>query len=146
SVAWATERKDVLSGFFGILTLWAYAHYLQRPGLLRYLGMVAAFFLSLLAKPMLMTLPFVLLLLDYWPFRRLGTATGPGPRRAPFGLLVLEKAPLFVLAAAIAAVTMETREQHGAMLSLHALPVLDRLANALTAYGWYLGSTCYPVR
>jgi hypothetical protein len=71
SVAWAVERKDVLSCFFGILTLWLYARYTEKPGWPRYLGVCLAFVVSLLCKPMLMTLPFVLLLLDYWPLRRL---------------------------------------------------------------------------
>lgn len=70
SIAWAAERKDVLSVFFGILTLWTYARYAEKPGVSRYLAVVGAFALSLLAKPMLMTLPLVLLLLDYWPLRR----------------------------------------------------------------------------
>jgi hypothetical protein len=153
SVAWAMERKDVLSGFFGILTLWLYVRYRERPGPVRYLGMVAAFVLSLMAKPMLITLPFVLLLLDYWPLRRFGAAAGsvepaswPVQKRAPLGWLVLEKMPMFAVAGAAAALTLELREQHGALVSLGALPLSERLPNALTAYGWYLGATFWPVR
>ena len=136
SVAWAIERKDVLSVFFGVLTLWAYARYLDRPGWKRYLPLGTAFLLSLLSKPMLITLPFVLLLLDYWPLRR----TAP-PRR-----LVWEKAPLFALAALFAVVTVVLRFEHGALVSLDDVPLLSRVANALTAYGWYLSTTFYPAR
>lgn len=134
SVAWAAERKDVLSVFFGILTLWAYVRYLEAPGWQRYMVVTAAFVLSLLAKPTLMTLPFVLLLLDYWPLRR----------TAARGRLILEKVPLFALAAAIAVITAVTREKAGATIPFSVLPLSARLANALTAYGWYLSSTFRP--
>ena len=150
SVAWATERKDVLSAFFGLLTLWAYVRYLEHPGPGRYLALAAAFLLSLLAKPMLITLPFVLLLLDYWPLGRFGDAAlAPSHerrvgKRARLGRLILEKLPLFALAALIAVLTLESRERHGTLVSLHTLPLSDRLANALTAYGWYLFHSVWP--
>ncbi len=134
SVAWASERKDVLSGFFGLATLWAYVGYVQRPGRGRYLAMTTAFLVSLLAKPMLITLPFVLLLLDRWPL---------GRRVAP-GRLVLEKVPLFALAVLFAALTLQTREQHGALVSTVTVPFSARLANALTGYGWYVLRTFWP--
>jgi hypothetical protein len=148
SVAWAAERKDVLSVFFGVLTLWAYALYLEAPSRRRYLGVAAAYALSLLAKPMLMTLPFVLLLLDYWPLRRAPSAAGgpAGAAPAPWGRLVLEKVPLFVLAAGIAVVTAVARDRTASAVPLSELPVSDRLANAAAAYGAYLVSTFYPVR
>jgi protein O-mannosyl-transferase len=142
SVAWATERKDVLSGSFGALTLWAYVRYRESPGRLRYLGVAAAYALSLLAKPMLMTLPFVLLLLDYWPLGR----WAPGRGRRALGRLVLEKAPLFALAAACAVLTLGEREHHGALVHLAEVPLSARLGNALTAYGWYLSATFWPTR
>jgi tetratricopeptide (TPR) repeat protein len=141
SVAWATERKDVLSCFFGILTLWAYARYLDRPGWLRYLAVAGAFALSLLSKPMLMTLPFVLLLLDYWPLRRLSLPIAP----AAVGRLLLEKVPLFLLTLACAIITETSRMRVGAEVSLNILPLSARLANAGTAYGWYLAHTFWPV-
>jgi hypothetical protein len=140
SVAWATERKDVLSAFFGALTLWAYVRYADRPGTKRYLAVLAAYLLSLLAKPMLMTLPCALLLLDYWPLRR----WAPGRGRAALGRLVREKAPLFALAAASALITLAAREQHGALVSTSEVPLSARLGNALTAYGWYLSATFWP--
>jgi protein O-mannosyl-transferase len=136
SVAWAAERKDVLSVFFGLVTLWAYAWYVERPGWWRSLVVGSAFLLSLLCKPMLMTLPFVLLLLDYWPLRRPLT-----PRR-----LVREKIPLFALAALFAVVTLVSRYDNGALVSLDTVSLTSRAANALTAYGWYLFTTFYPAQ
>src|SRR5262249_53170086 len=100
SVAWASERKDVLCAFFGVLTLWAYARYVEAPGWQRYLAVMAAYALSLLSKPMLMTLPFGLLLVDYWPLQRVGggwrAAGGEEESSAcrPWRTLVLEKVPL----------------------------------------------------
>jgi tetratricopeptide (TPR) repeat protein len=148
SVAWAAERKDVLSVFFGLLTLYAYTWFVERPGWQRYLLMAAAFLLSLLSKPMLMSLPFVLLLLDYWPLRRLwpaGLVAGSASRPATSGRLILEKLPLFLMAAAIGFITLLGRERIGVAVSLSELPLSARLANAATAYGWYLASTFYPV-
>ena len=136
SVAWAAERKDVLSVCLGILALWAYTRYAEKPGWKRYLPLGAAFLLSLLSKPMLMTLPFVLLLLDYWPLRRTASP----------GRLVLEKAPLFVLAAGVGVLTLAARQQAGSVVSWHVLPLSARLANAAAAYGWYVGTTFYPTR
>jgi hypothetical protein len=154
SVAWAAERKDVLSVFFGILTLWAYAGFVKKGGWLRYLGVAAAYSLSLLAKPMLMTLPCALLLLDYWPLCRtrslgpstLDATTGASRTARSFAQLLLEKVPLFALAAGIAIVTEFARDQTHAAVPLGELAISARLANALTAYGAYLVDTFYPVR
>ncbi len=143
SVAWAAERKDVLSVFFGLLTLWAYVRRAAAPGPLRYAVLVAAYTLSLLSKPMLMTLPFLLLLLDYWPLGRLGTGTAAAAA-VPLGRLVLEKVPLFLLAAASAVATAVARAETGVAVSLATLPLSARLANAATAYGWYLSHTVWP--
>ncbi len=136
SVAWAIERKDVLSLFFGLLTIGAYVRYVERPGGWRLLAVWVAYLLSLLAKPMLMTLPFVLLLLDYWPLRR------------PVGLrrLVREKGPLFALAGVLAALTLFARYDHGALVPLTQVSAASRAGNALAAYGWYLSSTFAPTR
>jgi tetratricopeptide (TPR) repeat protein len=151
SVAWAAERKDVLSVFFGLVTLWAYVHYLDRPGWRRYLLMAVAYLLSLLSKPMLMTLPFVMLLLDYWPLRRIApepsrAAGGPLPAPAPFGRLLLEKVPLLVLSAGIAVATVILQDRTGEPISYNLLPLSERLANAVSGYGWYLAHTFVPVR
>src|SRR5262249_52736620 len=118
SVAWVTERKDVLSGLFWILTIWAYTAYVSRPDLRRYLLVVALYILALLSKPMVVTLPVVLLLLDYWPLRRMGPRASEARRAAALGggapsasnkadtspqqptrlrLLLAEKVPLFAL-------------------------------------------------
>src|SRR5204862_5791673 len=100
SVAWISERKDVVSTFFGLWAVWAYARYTVAPSLTRY-GLVAGFFaLSLLSKPMLVTLPFVLLLLDVWPLKRFW-AEGLAPVQNPkLGSLLLEKLPLLEMSAA----------------------------------------------
>jgi tetratricopeptide (TPR) repeat protein len=142
SVAWAAERKDVLSGLLWVLTLLAYGWYARRPGWGRYLLVVAAFALGLLAKPVLVTLPCVLLLLDWWPLRR-AAGTAPAGAAVPWRRLLLEKVPLFALAAASCVVTAHA--QRGAAASLGELPLGPRAANALTAYAAYLGKTAWPV-
>ncbi len=152
SVAWVAERKDVLSGLFFMLTLWFYARYAERPASWgRYLLVVASFALGLTAKSMLVTLPFVLLLLDYWPLGRLGpsregsAAEGADPPRPGRLLvrLVVEKIPFFVLAAASCVVTLAANRS--AVKPLEQLPFLWRLANAAVAYVAYLGNMLYPV-
>ncbi len=152
SVAWVAERKDVLSGLFFMLTLWLYARYAERPASWgRYLLVVASFALGLTAKSMLVTLPFVLLLLDYWPLGRLGpsrvgsAAEGADPPRTGRLLvrLVVEKIPFFVLAAASCVVTLAANRS--AVKPLEQLPFLWRVANAAVAYVAYLGNMLYPV-
>jgi hypothetical protein len=138
SVAWATERKDVLSTFFLVLTLLAYGSYVQRPGVGRYLLVVVCFVLGLLAKPMLVTLPCVLLLLDWWPLQRWQNA-----ERGRVGLL-LEKAPLFVIAAAACVLTFVAQRHVGAVREVATISFQDRLANAVLSYGWYLEKTFWP--
>ena len=134
SVAWITERKDVLSGLFGLLALGAYAWYARGPSIIRYLSVVAALALGLMAKPMLVTWPLLFLLLDYWPLRR--------PLRLR---LVLEKVPLLLLVAASAAVTFLTQRFGGAVISLESVPLPERLARAAVLYVAYLGKTFWPV-
>ncbi len=132
SVAWISERKDVLSGLFFMLTLLAYAGYARRPSVLRCFWVVLAYALGLLAKPMLVTLPFVLLLLDYWPLGRLA-----GWRRC-----FAEKIPLFVLAAASCVVTVLA--QRGVIAAVERLSFQDRAANALVSLVAYLGKFLWP--
>ncbi len=123
SVAWAAERKDVLSALFWMLTLWAYTRYVEKPGSRRF-ALVALFLgLGLMSKPMVVTLPFVLLLLDVWPLARL--------RKTSFARLVLEKAPLFALVLIASAVTFFAQRAEGAVLSLQTYSFGVRLANAL---------------
>jgi hypothetical protein len=151
SVAWAFERKDVLSVFFGLLAVRAYVAYVEVPGRLRSLGTAAAFGLSLMSKPMLITLPFVLLLLDYWPLRRLWPCESSlpanpsrGGRPASLRQLVLEKGLLFGLSLVFALATLLSRFEHGALVSLDTISAPARVANGLTGYGWYLSHTFYP--
>lgn len=136
SVAYVGERKDVLSAVFWFLTIWAYARYARRPNLGRYALVAVSFGLGLMAKPMLVTLPCVLLLLDLWPLRRLNHAS---LRR-----LVVEKLPLFALAAAVSAVTFVAQRNAGSMAMLEERALAARIANALLAYATYIRKTFWP--
>jgi tetratricopeptide (TPR) repeat protein len=154
SVAWATERKDALSTFFWALALWAYAAYAQRPGVGRYLLVVLAMVLGLLAKPMLVTLPCTLLLLDYWPLRRARwappggngdqSAAAPDPS-ASTGWLLLEKLPLFAISAVASIVTVAAQSYGNAVVPLEVVPLPVRLGHLVTSYIWYLEKTFWPV-
>jgi tetratricopeptide (TPR) repeat protein len=157
SVAWVTERKDVLSTLFWMLTMWWYLRYVERPGVKRYLLIILTFTLGLMAKPMLVTLPFVLLLLDYWPLRRYGagqSVDAPEPliqppsksRQAgsPALSLVWEKTALFALAAASSVVVFLAHESVGAIGRLEILPIKMRIANALVSYMQYMGKMIWP--
>jgi Tfp pilus assembly protein PilF len=138
SVAWAAERKDVLSALFWMLTLWAYAGYADKPAPRR-LALVALFLaLGLMSKPMVVTLPFVLLLLDAWPLGRFG--------KTPVARLVLEKAPLFALVAISSFITFLVQRAEGAVQPLQAISFSTRVANALVAYVAYLGIAFWPAR
>ena len=132
SVAWIAERKDVLSGFFWLATMLAYVGYTRQPRAGRY-GLVAALFaLALMSKPMVVTLPVILLLLDIWPLERFG-------RRA-----VLEKVPLLALALATSVATVVIQHRVGAMAGLDALPWQVRVGNATIGYVAYLWKTIWP--
>jgi tetratricopeptide (TPR) repeat protein len=197
SVAWVAERKDVLSTFFWMLTVGAYIHYVEHPRLKNYLAVPALFVLGLMAKPMLVTLPFVLLLLDFWPLQRLQGAwsmeqaarsesqntdlereplsaskrkrksakkrvaqgappspmlpllSGTGPylfacSRLRVKKLLLEKIPLFVLAALSCAATYTAQAKGGAVKSLQSFPLGDRIANAFVSYIVYIWKTIWP--
>ncbi len=145
SVAWASERKDTLSGLFWMATLLAYARYAKSPGLGRYLLVFLCLGLGLLAKPMLVTLPFVLLLLDYWPLGRLRSDASWGwPEAARLRRALLEKLPLFALVAASSAVTYVVQRDLGAMAHGDALPPSVRLPNALLSYAAYLREAFWP--
>jgi Flp pilus assembly protein TadD len=134
SVAWAAVRKDVLSGLLWIVTLWAYVRYTERPSWRRYLPVPLFLSLGLMAKPMLVTLPFVLLLLDYWPLRRM-----PPVRRA-----VLEKLPLVALSAISSVVTYRVQQAAGAVQPIDLYPASVRALNALIAYATYLRQAFWP--
>jgi tetratricopeptide (TPR) repeat protein len=148
SVAWVSERKDVLSAFLGFAALLAYLRYARAPSRRRYALVAVLFALGLLAKPMLVTLPFALLLLDFWPLGRAreirpdGCAVGFSPRR--ISALALEKAPLLVLAVAASAVTFLVQRSAGAVVSVDALPIGLRIENALVSYVSYVIATAWP--
>ena len=145
SVAWIAERKDLLSTFFGLVAIWAYIRYARSPSLTRY-GWVGCFFgLSLLSKPMLVTLPFVFLLLDVWPLKRFSIERYPPVRNPKFGSLFFEKLPLLALSAASSIVTFKVQRSAGAVAPIDILPLSQRLANAITAYVGYLYKTFWPV-
>jgi tetratricopeptide (TPR) repeat protein len=145
SVAWVSARKDVLSTLFFLLTIGAYASWLERRSAWRHARMLGLYALGLMAKPMLVTLPFVLLLLDYWPLGRSAPASpGVRPQLARLGQLALEKAPLFALALASCVITLGA--QAGAMQALAHLTLPERLANAALSYLRYLGMTLWPAQ
>jgi len=136
------ERKDVFSAFFWFLTLWCYARYVERPGAGRYLTVLLTFSLGLMAKPMIVTLPFVLLLLDVWP---LGRAKLPWRWNAPSAKrLLLEKLPLLALAAGASVVTFLAQRHGGAVAPLAGTPLALRLENALVSYLVYIGDMLWP--
>jgi tetratricopeptide (TPR) repeat protein len=147
SVAWVAERKDVLSGLLFMLTLGAYVRYARRPfSMNRYLTVLFTFALALMAKPMVATLPFVLLLLDYWPLGRTrwAAAVVAGPNvTATLGRLLKEKVPFFVLTAVSSVVTFAGRRTD---MSLVRVPLGLRIANALLAYVGYIGKMFWPTR
>ena len=142
SVAWIAERKDVLSGVFFMLTLLAYVRYARAPSIWRYLMVVFGFALGLMSKPMLVTLPFVLLLLDYWPLERI-REEGSNVGRQLFKLAV-EKIPLIVLSALSSVVTFVA--QKGAVGETGQLSVLARLNNAAVSYVAYIWQMLWPMR
>jgi hypothetical protein len=141
SVAWVAERKDVLSTLFWLLTMWAYVSYVKRPEWRRYGAVVGWFALGLLSKPMVATLPFVLLLLDVWPLDRWKPGAGFWQEARP---MAFEKLPLFALAAASMVFTMAAQQQIGAVAALEELPLPIRLSNAAVSYVAYIGKTFWP--
>src|SRR5437867_2774687 len=155
SVAWVSERKDVLSGVFFMLTLWAYARYARSngPSPFRYITVVVFFAFGLMCKPTLVTLPFVLLLLDYWPLGRTQrsssgargiTASKWRQRKDTWPWLVIEKLPLFVLSAASCVATLLAQQE--ALDASLKPPLGERVGNALVSYVMYLGQMIWPAR
>jgi len=159
SVAWVSERKDLLSGFFFILTIMAYIRYAQKPTVRRYLLVVLIFALGLMSKPMLVTLPFVLLLLDYWPLQRFRLRPKDTeddsqksqetkicrPQSSLWGL-IFEKIPLIALTAVLSFIVFTIQRKAGAMQMMVKLPLDARIANALISYVTYIAKTFYPTR
>jgi tetratricopeptide (TPR) repeat protein len=134
SVAWITERKDVLSGLFGLLSIWAYARYAAQPSIGRYLPVAIALALGLMAKPMLVTWPFLFLLLDYWPLKR----------RYSLNLL-LEKLPLLLLVTASAGVTIIAQQLANGVVSLQTTSLAERVSRAAVLYWDYVCKTFWPM-
>ena len=145
SVAWVAERKDVLSTLFWLLTMLVYVRYAQQPKLTRYLPVILLFALGLMAKPMLVTLPFVLLLLDYWPLRRFGSQNDKRRGKAWAGWkLIWEKTPLLVLVAASSVVTYIVQEKSGFVRPTDEFPFGARVSNAVVSYAAFIGKMLLP--
>jgi tetratricopeptide (TPR) repeat protein len=140
SVAWVMARKDVLSTMFWLLTMAAYAYYADNLSLRRYVWVFIAFGLGLMSKPMLVTLPFVLLLLDFWPLRRFQGGAFIANRR-----LILEKIPLIALSAVISAITIHGQGSSGALKSFGDIGLSERMVNAVVSYGGYVAKMLQPV-
>ncbi len=155
SVVWVAERKDVLSTLFFMLTLWAYIRYVECPRIYRYLPIVLFFAFGLMSKPMLVTMPFVLLLLDFWPLGRLHfrksisdisstslqTAANEDEKKSNIGLII-EKIPLFIISAASIGITLYA--QWTGIAPIQALPFGTRISNALVSYASYMAQMVWP--
>ncbi len=154
SVAWISERKNLLSMLFFLLALGAYRWYAREPRVTRYAAVAALFALGIMAKPQVITFPFVLLLWDYWPLRRMfggsrEASSGGGSAAMPeksLSWLILEKLPLFVICAASAAITLKAQRGAGAMSGANWHPFSVRLENAIVSYVRYVGEAFWPSR
>jgi tetratricopeptide (TPR) repeat protein len=157
SVAWVAERKSVLSLLFFLLAVVAYGWYVKEPGIGRYLTVGGLFAAGLMSKPMVITLPFALLLLDYWPLGRMklsaGVASQPmtaakrfAPGTEPLGKLCLEKIPLVLFSVTSAVITMMVQRAGGAVISIHRASPFLRVGNALVSYALYLEKMVWPSR
>jgi tetratricopeptide (TPR) repeat protein len=146
SVAWIAERKAVLCVLFFFLSLWAYGWYVRKPSIGRYSCVMALFALGLMSKVMVIALPFALLLLDYWPLRRFPDRENADARRFPRNILdlVIEKIPLFALAAAGGWMTLYVHHKEGALTG--SMPLAWRMKNVIYSYAAYLGKLIWPTR
>ena len=157
SVAWIAQRKDVLSTFFLLLTLLAYAGYAKRPSVYRYMAGLAVFALGLMAKPMLVTLPFLLLLLDYWPLNRFEAAqpskvsgrhrrkrASAPHRHTSAGRIIIEKIPFFLLSGVSCVITFLTQQAGGVIVDIKSIPLKYRVGNVLFSYAAYMGKMFWP--
>jgi tetratricopeptide (TPR) repeat protein len=152
SVAWVSERKDVLSGLFWILAMGAYSKYAARGGAGRYALVLGLFALGLMAKPMLVTFPFVLLLLDWWPLGRFKAGRGgrtvdaTAANEKSLGFLVVEKIPFFALSVASSIITLVAQARGQAVVSLANAPLKIRLASAAVSYARYIDKLIWPTK
>ena len=146
SVAWVSERKDVLSTFFWLLTMWVYCRYADKPSLLRYCSVVAFFALGLLSKPMLVTLPLILLLMDFWPLQRLALHSIDTSRGAvSVKSLLAEKLPLLLMSAVASIMTIRAQSSAGALTYSDGQSLLLCAGNAFLSYIRYIRSMIWPV-
>ena len=150
SVAWASEHKDVLSMFFGMATLYAYAQYVEKSRLSKYCICLILFTLSIMSKPTLLTLPCVLLLLDYWPFERWRIIEekidAPAKSRSQvIAHLLWEKAPFFLISMIFGIMLIGQLQANDSFLPLQRLSFSDRIMNTIVSYVSYLGKTLWPV-
>ncbi len=154
SVAWAAERKTVLSGFFWFLTIAVYIWYTKRPCIGRYILLFIVYALCIMTKPVVVTLPLVLLLFDYWPlerikWRQLGNSSSPKEiirHKASVGRLIAEKIPLFALSAILCLITFVSQKSGGAVIELETVPLDYRIANMFFSYIRYIGKMIWPSR
>jgi Flp pilus assembly protein TadD len=157
SVAWVAERKDVLSTLFWMLTMTAYLRYVKRPVISRYLLTLMLFILGLMAKPMLVTLPFVLLLLDYWPLERMRTAKQQenissdyadthNIEQKPIGYLLLEKVPFLIFSVAFSIITFIDKNKYGVLSMIENLSPSKQIGNAIVSYVVYIYKMIWPSR
>lgn len=141
SVAWVAERKNVLCTLFFFLTLYCYGWYVQKPNWKRYLAVLGLFVAGLASKPMVITLPFVLMLVDYWPLQRFRS-----PKPPPVSRLVFEKIPLLALSVASAIITVQAQHSGGSVRTIEEFSLPVRVGNALHAYVMYLWNFLWPLR
>jgi tetratricopeptide (TPR) repeat protein len=150
SVAWAAERKTVMSGLFWLLTMAAYIHYARKPGFSRYLIVLVVFGLCIMTKPTVITLPLVLLLLDYWPLDRIrwghqhNDKTRSRPYQKSIGWLTAEKIPLLAISAILGVLTFITQKSGQVVISLDRIPLDHRIENAFVSYVKYIGKLVWP--
>ena len=152
SVAWAAERKTVLSGLFWLLTMAAYIGYARKPGFGRYMLLLFVFGLCIMTKPTVVTLPFVLLLLDYWPLERIGRRRTEDRRRkaeeerqkVSLKWLIIEKIPLLAMSAALSVITIIAQKGGRVIATLDKIPLDHRIANAFASYIKYIGKLVWP--
>jgi protein O-mannosyl-transferase len=149
SVAWVSERKDVLSTFFWLLTMWFYVRYAQRPSIAAYIPVFIALALGLMAKQMLVTLPFVLLLIDYWPLNRFlnSKLVRRSDSEGGFSIRnsIVEKLPLFVLSGIACLIVLYVQSKATLVRGMHQFPIDFRIENVLLAYAGYIGKLFYPL-
>lgn len=149
SVAWVTERKDVLSTFFGMLSILIYLGYAKHKNIYNYIFALLFFCFGLMSKPMLVTLPFLLLLMDYWPLNRIQYETALNKTNAPFfsrfNALLLEKTPFLLIALISCVITFSVQKAGGAVSALEAIPLATRILNAIVSYGAYVYKIFLPL-